>query len=404
MTSLDDSHFFHPGHSAIWIAILGLRESDGSINCFTVKQAIKDAGKFEEIGGDEFFDPIFDFISTAFGVLDYAATLIEKSRRRKAIAVLSEATREMYELEPTAVNEALIKSIQETRGCLDSGGSSVVHIKHFASQAVENIETLYKNKGAIIGVPTGFQSLDNIFGGLKGGNFVIVAARPSIGKSALGMNIAENAAVCGFPVGVFTLEMSGCELVTRMVCAGSKIGMRRVRDGQMSSGDFRPMGNTASRVSGLPIFIEEKPAITITELRSKCRTLKNKNDIGLIVIDYIGLMRSMSKRAQGNRQIEISEISAGLKEMAKELDIPVIALAQLNRDIEKRKDGRPQLSDLRESGSLEQDADIVILLHRAKEQASEEAFAMIAKHRNGEIGGVKLWWDGPTTSFKEITD
>jgi replicative DNA helicase len=285
-----------------------------------------------------------------------------------------------------------------------SGGDGLTHIKSFASQAIENLEQ-YAKKGQIVGVPTGFTKLDNVFSGLKGGQLVILAARPSIGKSALAVNFAVAAARADFPTAIFTLEMGASELLVRMICSDAKVGIDEIKSEGFSRHCQNKLNNSAGSVTALPIYIDETSSISINALRTRARMAKEKHNLGLIVIDYLQLAKSMSKRGQENRHLEIAEITGGLKSLAKELNIPVIALSQLNREVEKRKGGKPQLSDLRESGSIEQDADIVMLLHREKKAPSEIADVLIAKNRGGVANVVvQLWWDGSTTKFNDYTN
>ena len=399
---LTAEHFFFPNLAAIWDAIKALHHHKRQINLITVGNYLQGTGKLELAGGNASIAELSGLLFTGGAYESYVDIVADKFRRREAIALLKSTISEMYQRDEMAASEAIATTIQGLRPLLDVGGAEIPHIKQFAADAVENIETLFKNKGAIIGVPTGFRRFDQIFGGLKGGNFVILAARPGTGKSALAMNFAVNAAKAAVPTAVFTLEMSGCELLTRMICGESRIGMEAVRGGHLTNRDLIPMGNAASKLQSLPLYIDEESAITITALRSKARAMKKSHDIGLIVIDYLQLMRSETRRAQNSRQVEITEISGGLKQLAKDLNIPIIALAQLNRDIEKRKNGRPILSDLRESGSLEQDADIVMLMHRDQSKEDEDTAIAVAKHRGGVAGEIVfLAFDGKTTTFRE---
>ena len=268
-------------------------------------------------------------------------------------------------------------------------------------EAIDDMEMYLKNKGKLIGVPTGFSGLDKTFGGLKGGQLIVLAARPSVGKSALASNIIVNAAGSG-GVALFSLEMSGRELVTRMICSEARVSLQNVRGGMLCRWDQSPLTRANSTISSLPIHIDETPSITLNALRGKARRMVSKQGVGFIVIDYLQLMRSPSKKADLSRHLEVAEITGGLKELAKELNIPILALAQLNRDIEKRKDMKPLLSDLRESGSIEQDADIVMLMHRDKEKPEEPTLVYIAKHRNGPLGQVQLNFNAQTSTFSDL--
>jgi replicative DNA helicase len=276
-------------------------------------------------------------------------------------------------------------------------------------EAIEQIERLYENRGSVTGLPTGFVELDRMTSGLHPAEMIVIAARPSMGKTALAMNIAEHVAMdVGKPVAVFSLEMSSQQLVQRLLCSRAKVDLQKVRNGFLSERDFPNLTTAAARLAAAKMFIDDTPGLTIMELRAKARRMKSQHDIRLIIVDYLQLLRSTTRRAQDNRQLEISEISGGIKALAKELNLPIIVIAQLNRqpDARAQQGGRPRLSDLRESGSIEQDADLVGLLVRAeyyetdedaKQERAGEAELIIAKQRNGPTGDV------PLTFLKEFT-
>jgi replicative DNA helicase len=275
--------------------------------------------------------------------------------------------------------------------------------------ALENIEKMYQQRGRISGLATGFTVFDQMTDGLHPGEMIIVAARPSMGKTALAMNIVEHVALDleePQPVGVFSLEMSTQQLVQRMLCSRARVNMKKIRSGMLARAEHGKLNDAAASLSESNIFIDDTPGLSILDLRAKARRMRERHRVALIAIDYLQLCRSASKRGQENRQIEISEISAGIKALAKELEIPIIVLAQLNRQPEQRGGGKPRMSDLRESGSLEQDADLVALLVRpevyeededAKSDLAGKAELIIAKQRNGPIGEV------PLTFIKEYT-
>jgi replicative DNA helicase len=281
--------------------------------------------------------------------------------------------------------------------------------KELVMEAIEQIERLYENRGSVTGLPTGFVELDRMTSGLHPSEMIVIAARPSMGKTALAMNIAEHVAMdVGKPVAVFSLEMSSRQLVQRLLCSRAKVDLQKVRNGFLSERDFPNLTTAAARLAAAKMFIDDTPGLTITELRAKARRMKSQHDIRLIIVDYLQLLRSTTRRAQDNRQLEISEISGGIKALAKELNLPIIVIAQLNRqpDARAQQGGRPRLSDLRESGSIEQDADLVGLLVRAeyyetdedaKQEKAGEADLIIAKQRNGPTGDV------PLTFLKEFT-
>jgi replicative DNA helicase len=280
--------------------------------------------------------------------------------------------------------------------------SATMTIKDAAGAAIDELEEIIKLKGALRGVPTGLESLNKVTSGWRGGQLIILAARPSIGKSALAVNMAVSAARSGKHACIFTLEMTAAELSVRMICGMAKVGMDEVMQGEMSKHHLNSYANAHRQVLELPITIDETSAISISSLRARARAIHEKKPLDLILVDYLQLCTGTTKRAMQNRHLEVAEISGGLKSLAKELNVPVIALSQLNRQLEQRKDARPMLSDLRESGSIEQDADIVLLLHRKKEKPSEDAELFVAKNRSGQAGvGIRLWFDGPTTTFTD---
>jgi len=323
------------------------------------------------------------------------------------IAVCTSAAAQCYEEQgdvKTLVDtiESNIFKISESRV-----SNALPEIKEQVLLAIDAIEGMHKNKGALTGLSTGFSFLDQLTDGMHASEMIVIAARPSMGKTALAMNIAEHVAIdLQKSVGIFSLEMSSQQLVQRVLCSRAKVDLKKVRDGFMGSKDMKNLSRAADALSKSKIYIDDTAGLSILELRAKARRLKDRHDLSLIIIDYLQLLRSNSKRAQDNRQIEIAEISAGIKALAKELSIPVIVLAQLNRESEKRSDGKPRISDLRESGSIEQDADLVGLLYRSayfekddalRSEKEGEAELIIAKQRNGPTGEV------PLTFLKEYT-
>src|SRR5436190_1952125 len=287
----------------------------------------------------------------------------------------------------------------------------MLSMKDQVMEAIESIEKLYERKGGITGISTGFVEFDRMTSGLHASEMIVIAARPSMGKTAMAMNIAEHVAINErLSVGVFSLEMSGQQLVQRLLCSRARVNLQKVRDGFLGERDFPSLTAAASKLAEAKIFIDDSASLSILELRAKARRLKAQKDIKLIVIDYLQLLRSTTRRAQDNRQLEISEISSGLKGLAKELKVPVLVLAQLNRQPEARTGGKPRLSDLRESGSIEQDADLVGLLVRpeiyeeddeARAEKAGEAELIIAKQRNGPVGEIALTFLKEFTRFED---
>jgi replicative DNA helicase len=295
--------------------------------------------------------------------------------------------------------------------------SSLPSMKEMVNEAIVGIEKLVTSRGSITGLSTGFHELDRMTNGLHEGEMFVIAARPSMGKTALAMNIAEHVALDGDkPVAVFSLEMSAQQLVQRLLCSRARVNSKNLRDGFIGKNDLNSISSNAAILAKAKIFVDDTPGLSILELRAKARRLHNREKIQLVVIDYLQLLRSNSRRAQDNRQIEIQEISYGIKALAKELKIPVIVLAQLNRNPEQRTGssaGRPRLSDLRESGTIEQDADVVGLLVRekyyaedeeAKKEAAGKATLIIAKQRNGPTGDVSLTFLEEFTRFEDRAD
>jgi replicative DNA helicase len=397
--------FRSPKHRGIVEGIYRLHDQREPADFFSLQQYLfntealkptEDAGWFTEL------------MTRSCSVHDLPRHIEKLKRNHVAIrlwvlgeGILSRFDTPLEMLNPFEMADEIQTKAFEITSTTSSGTGKARHIRHFCGEAIDDMEMYIKNKGKLIGVPTGFSGLDKTFGGLKGGQLIILAARPSVGKSALATNIVVNAAGSGGVV-LFSLEMSGRELVTRMLCSEARVSLHTVRNGMMGRWDQSPLIRANSTISSLPIQIDETPSITLNALRGKARRMVSKQGVGFIVIDYLQLMRSPSKKADLSRHLEVAEITGGLKELAKELNIPILALAQLNRDIEKRKDMKPLLSDLRESGSIEQDADIVMLMHRDKEKPEEPTTVYIAKHRNGPLDQVQLNFNAKTSTFSDL--
>jgi replicative DNA helicase len=389
--------------------VLEFDEKHKPIDFVSLKQALKDRNQLEEVGGPEYLSGLYDFVPTAANARYYIDIVRVKHVLRRLISTCNRLSTQCYdqqgEIEPL-LDEAE-KEIFAVTG--EHVKTEVVPIKEHVMAAIEQIEKLYENRGSVTGLPTGFVELDRMTSGLHAGEMIVIAARPAMGKTAFAMNVAEHVAMdIGKAVAVFSLEMSSQQLVQRILCSRAKVDLQRVRNGFLSERDFPNLTAAASQVAAAKMFIDDTAGLTVTELRAKARRMKSKFDIQLIVVDYLQLLRSMSRRAQDNRQLEISEISAGIKALAKELELPIIVIAQLNRqpDTRTKEGGRPRLSDLRESGSIEQDADLVGLLVRpeyyetddeAKQERAGEAELIIAKQRNGPTGDV------PLTFLKQFT-
>lgn len=400
-------HFHIPAHATIFELLVEFWNARKPVDFITISQALEDRGKLDEVGGAAFVSELFNFIPTAANAEYYTEILKEKRTLREIIKVCTECAGRAYD-EQDEVNGMLDEVEQKIFAITESRvNSAMPEMKTLVIDALKNIEKLYDRKGASSGLSTGYADFDSMTDGLHEAEMIVIAARPSMGKTALAMNIAENVAVNqGKGVAVFSLEMSASQLVQRLVCSRARVSLKKTKDGFLSSQDFPKIRDAASAFASCPMYIDDTSGLSVLELRAKARRLKARHDIQLIVIDYLQLLRSTSKRAQDNRQLEIAEISSGIKAIAKELKIPIIVLAQLNRKPEDRGGGRPRLSDLRESGSIEQDADVVGLLVRSeyyaeseedKESAEGEAELIIAKQRNGPVGDV------PLTFLKEFT-
>jgi replicative DNA helicase len=404
--------FYIPAHEIIYSLVLEFGEKSKPIEFVALKQALKDRNQLEEVGGPEFLSDLYSFVPTAANASYYIDIVREKYVLRRLISACNRLSTQCYdqqgEIEPL-LDEAE-KEIFAITG--EHVKTEIVPTKELVMEAIEQIEKLYENRGSVTGLATGFVELDRLTSGMHAAEMIVIAARPAMGKTAFAMNIAEHVAIdIGKAVAVFSLEMSSQQLVQRILCSRAKVDLQRVRNGFLSERDFPNLMAAASQVAAAKMFIDDTPGLTVTELRAKARRIKSQHDIQLIVIDYLQLLRSMSRRAQDNRQLEISEISAGIKSLAKELSLPIIVIAQLNRqpDTRAKEGGRPRLSDLRESGSIEQDADLVGLLVRpeyyetddeAKQERAGEAELIIAKQRNGPTGDVPLTFLKQYTRFE----
>jgi replicative DNA helicase len=399
--------FYIPAHQIIYDLVIEFRDKSKPIDFVSLRQALKDRNQLEETGGVQYLNELYTFVPTAANANYYVEIVREKFILRQLILTCNRLATQCYENQEEL--EALLDDAEREIFAItgEQVKTDVTSAKDLVMSAIEQIEKLYENRGSVTGLPTGFIELDRMTSGLHPAEMVVIAARPSMGKTALAMNIAEHVSLdIGKPVAVFSLEMSSQQLVQRLLCSRAKVNLQRVRDGFLSERDFPSLTNAAAKLAGAKLYIDDTPGLSVMELRARARRMKSQFDIELIVIDYLQLLRSTSRRAQDNRQLEISEISAGVKALAKELNLPILVVAQLNRQPDVRGGGRPRLSDLRESGSIEQDADLVGLLVRpelyqtdeeAKEEKAGEAELIIAKQRNGPTGDV------PLTFLKEYT-
>ena len=404
---LKEDDFYREDNKAIYGAILNLYSNSEPIDIITVKSELTSLGKIEAIGGLEYLAELPDKVPTTANVEKYIKIVEEKSILRSLIKTANEIITlgydETNEAE-TIMDEAEKKIFNIMQ---KKANKSYTPIKDVLVETFAELEQLYNEKKHITGVPMGFSDLDYKTAGLHNSDLILIAARPSMGKSAFALNIAANAAVrAKVPVAIFSLEMSKEQMVNRILCSEAMVDSNKVRTGKIEEDDWGKLAGALGPLSESEIYIDDTPGISIMEIRAKCRKLKLEKNIGLIVIDYLQLVQA-SNNKRGSREQEISEISRSLKILAKEIDVPVIALSQLSRAPEQRPDHRPMLSDLRESGAIEQDADIVMFLYRDdyyNEDSEKKNIAeiIIAKHRSGSTGIVELLWLGNYTKFANI--
>ena len=399
--------FYRDDNKIIYESILNLYNRAEPIDIITVKDELASLGKFEQVGGLEYLAGLPDKVPTTANVEKYIKIVEEKAVLRNLIKTANEIIELGYD--PTEEVDHIMDSAEKKNFDImqDKSQKGYTPIKDVLVDSFTQLEELYNRKQHITGVPTGFTELDYKTAGLHPSDLVLIAARPAMGKSAFALNIAANAALkANVPVVVFSLEMSKEQMVNRILCSEAMVDSNKVRTGKLDEEDWEKLAGSIGPLSEAEIYIDDTPGISVMEIRAKCRKLKLEKNIGLVVIDYLQLVQGTNKRG-GSREQEISEISRSLKMLAKEIGVPVIALSQLSRAVEQRPDHRPMLSDLRESGAIEQDADIVMFLYRDDyyNQESEKkdiAEVIIAKHRGGSTGTVELLWLGNYTKFVNL--
>ncbi|MGB9792328.1 MAG: replicative DNA helicase [Thermacetogeniaceae bacterium] len=402
---LKPSDFYGEGHREIYLTLQELAEKGQPIDLVTLTEALKQKDLLDKVGGASYLASLAGAVPTAANVAHYAQIVAEKGLLRSLIATCTQLVARAYDegVDSDRLFDEAERMIMELS--LRRQSRSFRSLRELLISTLEQIERMYVNKGAAIGIPTGFEALDRMTLGMQPSDLILLAARPSMGKTSLALNIARNVAMSGVPVAIFSLEMSGDQVVQRLLCAEALIDQHRLRTGRLTEDDWARLVQAATRLSEAPIFIDDTPAISLLELRSKARRLKIEQGIGFLVIDYLQLMQ-LGRRAE-NRVQEISEISRFLKSLARELEIPVLALSQLSRAVEQRMDKIPMLSDLRESGSLEQDSDVVLFIYRDEyyNPDSEKkgiADIIIAKQRNGPTGTVELAFLKEFTKFANL--
>ncbi len=404
---LKPEDFYREDNKIIYEAILNLYNRAEPVDIITLKTELQTMKQLEAVGGLEYIAQLPDKVPTTANVEQYIKIIEEKSTLRTLIKTANDLislgydqTQEVENLLDTAER----KIFDVIQGRNQKGYTS---IKDILVDTFTQLEQLYNQKQHITGVPTGFADLDYITAGLHKSDLVIVAARPAMGKSAFALNLATNAAVkSNIPVAIFSLEMSKEQMTNRILCSEAMVDSNKVRTGKIEDDDWQKLAEASGNLSQAQIYIDDTPGISIMEIRAKARKLKLEKNIGMIVIDYIQLVQASSRKS-GSREQEISEISRSLKILAKEINVPVIALSQLSRSVEQRPDHRPMLSDLRESGAIEQDADIVMFLYRddyynPDSDKKNIAEIILAKHRAGSTGTVELLWLGNYTKFANL--
>ncbi len=405
---LDESSFYRGAHRKIFSAIMTLFARDEAVDLVTVTQELKKRKELDDVGGAAYLSQVLGSVATTANVRHHAKIVLEKSVLRRLINVATEVVQEAFDAGGEASDildraEHMIFEIAQSRVRRD-----FVPMREILKHSFEVIQELYDKKQHITGVPTGFNELDQMTSGFQKSDLVIIAGRPSMGKTAFALNVASHASIkAGLPVAIFSLEMGKEQLVQRMLCSEARVDAHKLRTGYLADKHWSSLTTAAGLLSESSIYIDDTPAMTVLEMRSKARRLKAESDIGLVIVDYLQLMHGLGR--QENRQQEISEISRSLKALAKELEVPVMALSQLSRAVESRGgDRRPILSDLRESGAIEQDADVVAFIYRQEvyERSPENmglAEVIVGKQRNGPTGTVKLAFLSECTRFENLS-
>ena len=404
---LKEESFYREDNRAIYSAILSLYSRNEPVDIITVKAELVEQGNFERVGGLEYLAELPERVPTTANVEKYIKIVDEKATLRSLIQTSNELIALGYD-ESEDVDSIMDMAEKKVFGLSQKkSAKGYTALKDVLVGSFAELEKLYNQKGNVTGITTGFIDLDNKTAGLHNSDLIIIAARPAMGKSAFAINLATNAAIkANVPAVIFNLEMSKEQVGNRILCSEAMVDSNKIRTGQIEDEDWMKLATTLGELSEAPIYIDDTPGISIMEIRAKCRKLKLEKNIGWIVIDYLQLIQGTGKK-NASREQEISEISRSLKILAKELDVPVIALSQLSRTAERRDDKRPMLSDLRESGAIEQDADIVIFLYRddyynEDTEKKNVAEVILAKHRGGSTGTVELAWMPSYTKFANL--
>jgi len=405
---LSPEDFYRDDHGIIFEAILALFEKRRPIDLVTLTDYLEKDKNLKNIGGASYLATLVNSVPSAAHVKHYAEIVHNKATLRRLITAADNIIGFSFN-EAEEIDSVLDRAESELFGVSQKFSRQYfIPVKSILTETFDRIDELHKHKGKVSGVPTGFRDLDNILAGMQSSDLIILAARPSIGKTSFALNIAEHVAVKEkIPVGVFSLEQSKEQIVDRIICGASCVDSWKLRTGNLSDEDFPKIGHAMAMLSEAPIYIDDSPMLNVMEIRTKARRLQSEHGLGLIIVDYLQLMQGRASSKDPNRVQEISEISRGLKALARELNVPVVALSQLSRAVENRPGHLPQLADLRESGSIEQDADVVMFLYREDyyDQETERkniCDVLVKKHRNGPIGQVELYFVPEQTQFRSI--
>jgi replicative DNA helicase len=391
-------HFYNPNHSTIYQALLDLYEERQPIDIVTLKEKLKSSQMLSKVGGSGYLTELINAVPTAAHIEQYAKIVKDNYIKRELISSAGKIVESSFD-EGKKAAEVLDQAEQAVFSLSQKHlKQGFIPIKDALAESFDRLDELHKQVGSLRGIPTGFKDLDDTLAGMQNSNLIILAARPGIGKTAFVLNIAQAVTVKeNLPVGFFSLEMSKEELVDRLLVSQADIDAWRLKTGRLDEDDFTKLSEAMGILAEAPLYIDDTPALSILEMRTKARRLMAEHDLKLLIIDYLQLMKSVRDRE--NRVWEVSEISQGLKNLARELKIPVLAVSQLSRAVEQRGHKRPQLSDLRESGAIEQDADVVMFLWREDDEDMENVELEIAKHRNGPLRRLKLRFKGERIKF-----
>ena len=407
---LNEDDFYHRQYGIMFAVMIDMNNEGKSVDIVTLQERLKEKNVPPEVYSVEHLRDLFNSVPTSANIRQYAGIVKDKAILRNIIRVNDGIATQCYAGE--SKTEDILADTEKKIFELvkNKGDHEYTPIDKVVLEALDRIQAAAKNRGNVTGVPTGFTDLDNYLSGLQPSDFILVAARPSMGKTAFVLNVAENVAIKqGITTAIFSLEMSNVQLVNRMLSLEATVDADKLRKGRLDSSDWGKLVEGADSIAKSHLIIDDTPGISISELRSKCRKYKMENDLGLVIIDYLQLMSGNGSSRSESRQQEISDISRSLKALARELEVPVVTLSQLSRAVEQRPDHRPMLSDLRESGAIEQDADVVMFLYRddyynKDTEIKGVAEIIIAKQRNGPIGTVKMAWIPEQTRFANLLD